>query len=111
MPRRVVHSMVPSSLLNAFFLLFPEQRRLHFLLISGDVFTSQEVNAALCRAFQCISFSGTNVLHIKPIVSDIFTVYSPKNYPGSLPSTALSRLISDQGIRLRLRKELKRTKE
>lgn len=58
----------------------------------------------------CFINRGASVVYLKSIISDIFTVYSHKQYPGSLPSTQLSRLISDQGIRLRLRKEPNRAR-
>ncbi|KAK9244631.1 velvet factor-domain-containing protein [Lipomyces tetrasporus] len=48
---------------------------------------------------------GAQVEFITSTVSDIFTVYSGRHFPGVLESTSLSRQFSDQGVRLRLRKE------
>lgn len=42
---------------------------------------------------------------ITDTVSDIFHVYPHKSWPGMDESTHLTRLFSDQGVRLRLRKE------
>ncbi|CAG8537854.1 16914_t:CDS:2, partial [Acaulospora colombiana] len=38
-------------------------------------------------------------------MSDVFTVYPPKTFPGMSESTFLSRSFSDQGVRIRIRKE------
>ncbi|KAH6680353.1 velvet factor-domain-containing protein, partial [Halenospora varia] len=42
---------------------------------------------------------------ISEIVSEPFTVHSPKHFLGMSESTFLTRSFSDQGVRLRLRKE------
>ncbi|KAI8393776.1 velvet factor-domain-containing protein [Radiomyces spectabilis] len=41
----------------------------------------------------------------KTIVSEPFTVYLPKRYPGAVESTFLSQTFSDQGVKIRMRKE------
>ncbi|ORX50808.1 hypothetical protein DM01DRAFT_1089707 [Hesseltinella vesiculosa] len=38
-------------------------------------------------------------------LSDPFTVYLPKQFPGALEATFLSRTFSDQGVKMRIRKE------
>ncbi|KAI8086073.1 velvet factor-domain-containing protein [Halteromyces radiatus] len=38
-------------------------------------------------------------------LSDVFQVYSPKSFPGMSESTFLTRLFSEQGVRIRIRKE------
>ncbi|RKP39503.1 velvet factor, partial [Dimargaris cristalligena] len=38
-------------------------------------------------------------------ISDVFVVYANKHYPGHCESTFLSRSFSDQGVRIRIRKE------
>ncbi|KAK9366320.1 velvet factor, partial [Lipomyces kononenkoae] len=48
---------------------------------------------------------GAQVEFITSTISDVFTVYSSRQFPGVLESTSLSRQFSDQGVRLRLRKE------
>jgi hypothetical protein len=45
------------------------------------------------------------VEYIKSITSDAFQVHPAKNWPGMAESTFLTRSFSDQGVRLRLRKE------
>lgn len=45
------------------------------------------------------------VCRLNTIVSDQFQVHVAKNWPGMAESTALTRTFSDQGVRLRLRKE------
>ncbi|KAL1918760.1 uncharacterized protein VTP21DRAFT_2782 [Calcarisporiella thermophila] len=48
--------------------------------------------------------SSTAMLRAQ-IVSDVFTVYPPKLFPGMAESTYLSRHFSEQGFRMRTRKE------
>ncbi|PWY87641.1 hypothetical protein BO70DRAFT_385899 [Aspergillus heteromorphus CBS 117.55] len=45
------------------------------------------------------------VTQLKTIVTDRFTVYPPKSFPGMAESTFLSRSFADQGVKLRIRKE------
>ena len=45
------------------------------------------------------------VCHIRSVISQPFQVYSAKNFPGMSQSTFLSRSFSDQGVRIRIRKE------
>jgi len=47
----------------------------------------------------------SDAIYIKSITSADFTVYPSKAWPGNTESTALTRLFSEQGVRLRLRKE------
>ncbi|CAO3586872.1 unnamed protein product [Absidia cylindrospora] len=39
------------------------------------------------------------------VLSDVFQVYSPKSFPGMSESTLLTRSFSEQGVRIRIRKE------
>ncbi|ORX44616.1 hypothetical protein DM01DRAFT_1386849 [Hesseltinella vesiculosa] len=50
---------------------------------------------------------GKEVYHCKSIVSDQFVVYSAKKFPGMEESTLLSRTFADQGLKIRIRKELR----
>ncbi|KAK9459102.1 velvet factor, partial [Lipomyces oligophaga] len=52
-----------------------------------------------------IRHSGAQVEFITSVISNVFVSHSAKHFPGVLESTALSRHFSDQGVRLRLRKE------
>ncbi|KAI7818300.1 velvet factor, partial [Gamsiella multidivaricata] len=45
------------------------------------------------------------VVHVMTTVSNPFTVYSSKTFPGMSESTFLSRSFSDQGVRIRIRKD------
>lgn len=45
------------------------------------------------------------VNYMKSVVSRPFQVYSAKGFPGMAQSTVLSRRFSDQGVRIRIRKE------
>lgn len=45
------------------------------------------------------------VVNRKTILSNVFTVFIPKQYPGPVEATFLSRTFSDQGVKMRIRKE------
>ncbi|KAL1921825.1 uncharacterized protein VTP21DRAFT_10467 [Calcarisporiella thermophila] len=55
--------------------------------------------------FSLYEITGHEVVHRGNTFSDVFTVYSPKLFPGMEESTRLTRLFSDQGFRMRIRKE------
>ncbi|ORY02696.1 hypothetical protein K493DRAFT_194001, partial [Basidiobolus meristosporus CBS 931.73] len=55
--------------------------------------------------FNLYEIVNQSAVHICSVVSDVFTVYSPKLFPGMSESTALSRIFSDQGVRIRIRKD------
>lgn len=55
--------------------------------------------------FTLYEFRETEVVYIKSVTSDPFQVHASKNWPGMQESTFLTRSFSDQGVRLRLRKE------
>ncbi|KAK0384753.1 hypothetical protein NLU13_7231 [Sarocladium strictum] len=42
---------------------------------------------------------------VSELVSNVFTVYASRKFPGMTESTTLTRMFSDQGVKLRLRKE------
>ncbi len=53
--------------------------------------------------------NSKRVRHIASTVSRQFTAYPPKQFPGMLESTALSRSFAEQGVRLRIRKSKRQT--
>lgn len=55
--------------------------------------------------FSLYQMEGNCVHLIKTTDSQVFTVHATKNFPGMQESTFLTRSFSDQGVRLRLRKE------
>ncbi|CAO0802584.1 unnamed protein product [Mucor circinelloides] len=55
--------------------------------------------------FTLYEIEGPIVNRLCSIVSDVFQVYSPKSFPGMSESTFLTRSFSDQGVRIRIRKE------
>ncbi|KAJ2711208.1 hypothetical protein H4R19_003358, partial [Coemansia spiralis] len=55
--------------------------------------------------FDLFELSGDTVYNRVSAVSDPFTVYSPKRFPGMMESTPLSRMFADQGLRIRIRTE------
>ncbi|ORE09585.1 hypothetical protein BCV72DRAFT_58352 [Rhizopus microsporus var. microsporus] len=54
---------------------------------------------------------GKEVFHCKSILSDQFFVYSAKKFPGMEESTFLSRSFADQGLKIRIRKELRQRRK
>ncbi|KAI8831514.1 velvet factor [Chytriomyces cf. hyalinus JEL632] len=50
-----------------------------------------------------MNITGAKMTPIASTSSDIFTVYTPKSFPGILETTALSRWFAKQGVSVRLR--------
>ncbi|KAF7722714.1 hypothetical protein EC973_002840, partial [Apophysomyces ossiformis] len=71
--------------------------------IFGDL--SVKVEGHFRLKFTLFEITTTGAVSLKSIFSDVFTVYSSRTYPGMLDSTFLSRSFSDQGARIRIRKE------
>ncbi|CAO3697083.1 unnamed protein product [Umbelopsis ramanniana] len=71
--------------------------------VFGDLAVKEEGEFRLL--FSLFEIEDTVVRTRKTILSDVFTVYAPRHFPGPLPSTFLSRSFSDQGVRMRIRKE------
>ncbi|KAK9762961.1 hypothetical protein K7432_010782 [Basidiobolus ranarum] len=57
--------------------------------------------------FTLFEIVGMEVFFCRSICSDIFTVYSAKRFPGMEESTFLSRSFADQGLKIRIRKEVR----
>ncbi|KAG2173551.1 hypothetical protein INT44_007142 [Umbelopsis vinacea] len=55
--------------------------------------------------FTLFEIVGTRAVRLTSTLSDVFQVYSPKLFPGMAESTLLTRHLSDQGMRIRIRKE------
>lgn len=75
--------------------------------IFGDLSVKTEGKYRLeFNLFQMRDFAGNQTCyHIKKVTSDVFVAHSPKSFPGMAESTFLTRSFSDQGVRLRIRKE------
>lgn len=50
---------------------------------------------------------GLDVHYCASVFTDVFTVYSAKRFPGMEESTFLSRSFADQGLKIRIRKEIR----
>ncbi|CAO3688345.1 unnamed protein product [Rhizopus stolonifer] len=55
--------------------------------------------------FTLFGIEGESVHRLCSTLSKVFQVYSPKSFPGMSESTFLTRCLSDQGVRIRIRKE------
>ncbi|KAI9851380.1 MAG: hypothetical protein M1838_003843 [Thelocarpon superellum] len=71
--------------------------------VFGDL--SVKIEGEFRLRFSLFEMLKSEVVHIKSVISDPFTVYAAKNFPGMSESTFLSRSFGDQGVRLRIRKE------
>ncbi|RUS21109.1 velvet factor-domain-containing protein [Endogone sp. FLAS-F59071] len=71
--------------------------------VFGDL--SAKVEGEFRLKFSLFEVAADEVTNVKSVYSEVFTVYSPKTFPGMLESTFLSRSFSDQGVRMRIRKE------
>ncbi|PWW74534.1 hypothetical protein C7212DRAFT_358792 [Tuber magnatum] len=71
--------------------------------VFGDL--SVKIEGEFRLRFSLFEMLKNEVVHIKSITSEPFTVYAAKNFPGMSESTFLSRSFGDQGVRLRIRKE------
>lgn len=49
--------------------------------------------------------SHPSYVYVSELISNTFTVFSPKSFPGMTESSFLTRTFSDQGVKLRLRKD------
>ncbi|KAI9678813.1 MAG: hypothetical protein M1817_005872 [Caeruleum heppii] len=71
--------------------------------VFGDL--SVKIEGVYRLRFSLFEMLKSEVVHIKSIISEPFTVFATKNFPGMAESTFLSRSFGDQGVRLRIRKE------
>lgn len=71
--------------------------------VFGDL--SCKVEGKFRLLFTLYQMQRMECLHITSIVSQPFQVYPTKSFPGLAESTFLTRSFSDQGVRLRLRKD------
>lgn len=71
--------------------------------VFGDLSVKKEGEYRL--RFSLFEMRKTEVVYIKSELSQVFTVFSSKDFPGMTESTFLSRSFGDQGVRLRIRKE------
>ncbi|CAI4217448.1 unnamed protein product [Parascedosporium putredinis] len=71
--------------------------------VFGDL--SVKVEGKFRLKFTLYEVSNGEVVQLGDITSRVFEVYSPKHFPGMEESTFLTRSFSDQGVRLRLRKD------
>ncbi|KAF9133558.1 hypothetical protein BGW39_009529 [Mortierella sp. 14UC] len=71
--------------------------------VFGDI--SVRIEGRFCLRFTLFELIEGQVVHVMTSVSNPMTVHSSKTFPGMLESTFLSRSFSDQGVRIRIRKD------
>ncbi|KAF9199521.1 hypothetical protein BGZ49_010337 [Haplosporangium sp. Z 27] len=71
--------------------------------VFGDM--SARIEGRFRLRFTLLELVEGEVLHVMTTLSNPFTVYSSKTFPGMSESTFLSRSFSDQGVRIRIRKD------
>eukprot|EP00842_Homolaphlyctis_polyrhiza_P002802 jgi/Hompol1/3522/HPOL_003268-RA len=57
--------------------------------------------------FSLFEIVNTEILFCTSIISDIFNVFPAKKFPGMEESTMLSRTFAEQGLKIRIRKEVR----
>ncbi|KAG2202630.1 hypothetical protein INT47_002062 [Mucor saturninus] len=71
--------------------------------VFGDLAVKKEGKFKL--RFSLFEIVEGQVQNRRTILSDTFTVFLPKHFPGPVEPTFLSRTFSDQGVKMRIRKE------
>ncbi|CDH49306.1 developmental regulator [Lichtheimia corymbifera JMRC:FSU:9682] len=71
--------------------------------VFGDLAVKKEGRYRL--HFSLFEITEGTVQNRKTLLSDAFTVYLPKRFPGPHEATFLSRTFCDQGVKMRIRKE------
>ncbi|KAG0294552.1 hypothetical protein BGZ96_000986 [Linnemannia gamsii] len=71
--------------------------------VFGDI--SVRIEGRFCLRFTLFELIEGQVVHVMTSISNPMTVHSSKTFPGMLESTFLSRSFSDQGVRIRIRKD------
>ncbi|KAI9321897.1 velvet factor-domain-containing protein [Dichotomocladium elegans] len=71
--------------------------------VFGDLAVKKEGKYRLL--FSLFEIVEGEVQNRKTVMSDVFTVYLPKCFPGPCEGTFLSRAFCDQGVKMRIRKE------
>ncbi|KAG0013523.1 hypothetical protein BGZ80_011018 [Entomortierella chlamydospora] len=71
--------------------------------VFGDM--SARIEGRFRLRFTLLELIEGEVVHVMTILSNTMTVYSSKTFPGMSESTFLSRSFSDQGVRIRIRKD------
>ncbi|CAO3564580.1 unnamed protein product [Mortierella alpina] len=71
--------------------------------VFGDM--SVRIEGRFCLRFTLFELIEGQVVHVMTSTSNPLTVYSGKMFPGMSESTFLSRSFSDQGVRIRIRKD------
>ncbi|KAI8082964.1 velvet factor-domain-containing protein [Halteromyces radiatus] len=75
--------------------------------VFADVSVRLEGNYRL--KFTLFEIAGEHVKRLVSVISNPFTVYSPKHFPGMSESSLLTKSFSDQGVRIRIRKDTRHT--
>ncbi|ORZ26236.1 velvet factor-domain-containing protein [Absidia repens] len=77
--------------------------------IDGSFFVFADISVRLegdyRLKFTLFEIVSEHVQRLASVISDPFTVYSPKYFPGMSESSLLTRLFSEQGVRIRIRKD------
>ncbi|KAG0009602.1 hypothetical protein BGZ80_002230 [Entomortierella chlamydospora] len=71
--------------------------------VFGDM--SVRIEGRFCLRFTLFELIEGQVVHVMTTLSNPMTVHTSKTFPGMSESTFLSRSFSDQGVRIRIRKD------
>ncbi|KAF7722630.1 hypothetical protein EC973_002902 [Apophysomyces ossiformis] len=97
------HNVLSGQTVSSMYKLKDIDNRDGGFFVFGDV--SVKLEGQFRLKFCLFEITLTGAVNLMSIVSEPFSVYSSKSFPGMLESTFLSRSFSDQGVRIRIRKE------
>ncbi|KAG1396601.1 hypothetical protein G6F60_009525 [Rhizopus arrhizus] len=97
------HNALSGQTVSSMFKLNDIDNQVNTFFIFGDLSVKVEGSYRLKLSLFQITDSGAVCL--SSIYTLPFTVYSTKNFPGPLDSTFLSKTFSDQGARIKIRKD------
>ncbi|KAI9276367.1 velvet factor [Sporodiniella umbellata] len=97
------HNALSGQTVSSLFKLNDIDNQINTFFIFGDLSVKVEGKYRLKLSLFQITDSGAVCL--SSLFTTPFTVYSTKSFPGALDSTFLSKSFSDQGARIKIRKD------
>ncbi|CAO3673096.1 hypothetical protein CU097_013555 [Rhizopus azygosporus] len=97
------HNALCGQTVSSMFKLNDIDNQYKAFFIFGDLSVKVEGNYRL--KLSLFQITETGAICLSSIFTSPFTVYSTKTFPGHLESTFLSKAFSDQGARIKIRKE------
>lgn len=99
----VIKNSLSGTLVSSLHRLKDQQNKDGGFFVFGDV--SVKVEGTYRLQFNLFEVRDGNADFLSSVMSDALKVFPSKSFPGMSESTMMTRTFSDQGVRLRLRKE------